>query len=277
MSLIRGWRRQNRDSLTFDSKRTAVSNISRAANSEADDDTTPTGRIFRIAYRLALWAIRRAKRYTDAQISAGISAIELAKRIERRHHADSTTDIRKLKGRLKKLQELAATGCRNTQWSLLNPGTFVIPQNEWYIVPFNTEVLHGYGAELGWKYKPEIVGSSHLSAFLYLEVSGAVDSYKIHLAVFKNGEYHLPLSVRCAWKPTDGNAFYELGGVARVFHECGDEIDIRVRYDVSLGDSIQKPGNLYKVVGHVEAGYDHCCGSQPIESHGDYITTISLP
>lgn len=74
MSIIRGFGRQNRDSLTFDSKRTAVSNISRAANSEADDDTTPTGRIFRIAYRLALWAIRRAKRYTDAQISAGISA-----------------------------------------------------------------------------------------------------------------------------------------------------------------------------------------------------------
>lgn len=203
--------------------------------------------------------------------------IELAKHAERRHYTNSSTAILKVSGRLKKLQELAATGCRNTQWSLLNPGTFVIPQNEWYIVPFNTEVLHGYGAELGWKYKPEIVGSSHLSAFLYLEVSGAVDSYKIHLAVFKNGEYHLPLSVRCAWKPTDGNAFYELSGVARVFHECTDEIDIRVRYDVSLGDSIQKPGNLYKVVGHVEAGYDHCCGSQPIESHGDYITTISLP
>lgn len=75
MSLLRGWRKQNRDALTFHSKRGVSSFVAQtAAEAKAAAGAWTPNRVFRIAYKLACWAIRRAKKYTDTQIAAGVSA-----------------------------------------------------------------------------------------------------------------------------------------------------------------------------------------------------------
>lgn len=75
MSLIRGWRRQNRDALTFNSKRGVSSFVAQtAAEAKAAAGAWTPNRVFRIAYRLALWAIRRSKKYTDSKLTGGSTA-----------------------------------------------------------------------------------------------------------------------------------------------------------------------------------------------------------
>ncbi len=74
MSLLRGFRKQNRDSLTFQA-RSSVSSLSQRIMqaAQAAAEWTPN-RVFRIAYRLACWAIRRANKYTDKRLAEGATA-----------------------------------------------------------------------------------------------------------------------------------------------------------------------------------------------------------
>lgn len=75
MSIIRGWRKQNRDALTFESKRAVSSNIAQIASAakNAADAWTPN-RVFKIARNLACWALKSAKRYTDKRLAEGATA-----------------------------------------------------------------------------------------------------------------------------------------------------------------------------------------------------------
>ena len=74
MSIIRGWRKQNRDALTFESKRAVSSNIAQIASAakNAAEAWTPN-RVFKIARNLACWALKSAKRYTDKRIAESVA------------------------------------------------------------------------------------------------------------------------------------------------------------------------------------------------------------
>lgn len=79
MTLIRGWRKQNRDALTFQSKRSVTSVLNTALEAlEAANSWTPN-RVFKIAYKLACWAVNSAKKYTDKRLAEGVTAASPAR------------------------------------------------------------------------------------------------------------------------------------------------------------------------------------------------------
>jgi len=74
MSLLRGRAKINRDLQTYDSKN-SVTNLTKTVTEVAKKAAAWTpNRVFRIAYKLACWAVNSAKKYTDKRLAEGVTA-----------------------------------------------------------------------------------------------------------------------------------------------------------------------------------------------------------